>query len=78
MRNLKREFLSSNAFCKRREINDESRKKSQIDVFIVVILILRIVFSRNYLVIFVALILLVLVFVVLVFVVVTFSLRTRI
>jgi hypothetical protein len=77
MRDFKREFSSSNDSCERREIDDESRKESQIDVFVAVILSLRTVFSLNHLAVFVVLALVVLVFVVLVFVVVAFSLRTR-
>jgi Flp pilus assembly protein TadB len=77
MRDFKREFSSSKDSCERREIDDESRKESQVDVFIAIILLLRIVFSLNHLAIFVVLAFVVLVFVALVFVVVAFSLRAR-
>jgi hypothetical protein len=76
MKDFKREFSSSKDSCKRREINNESRKKSQVDVFVAVILSLRAVFSLNHFVVFVAFVLVVLVFVVLVFVVVAFSLSS--
>jgi Ca2+/Na+ antiporter len=72
MRDFKREFLSSKDSCERREIDDESRRESQVDVFVAVILLLRTVFSLNHLAVFVALAL-----VALVFVVVVFSLRAR-
>jgi hypothetical protein len=77
MKDFKREFSSSKNFCERREIDDESRRESQVDVFIAVILSLRTAFSLNHLAVFVALAFVALVFVVLVFVVVAFSLRTR-
>jgi predicted membrane protein len=48
MKDFRREFSSSNDFCERRKIDDESRRESQIDVFVVIILFLKIVFSLNY------------------------------
>jgi predicted membrane protein len=48
MRDFKWEFSSSNDSYKRRKIDDESQRKSQIDVFIVTILLLKIAFSLNY------------------------------
>jgi hypothetical protein len=77
MRDFKREFSSSNDSCERRKIDDESRREFQVDVFIVVILLLRIVFSLNHLVVSVVLALVVLVSIALVFVVAAFSLRVR-
>jgi hypothetical protein len=77
MRDFRREFSSSKDSCERKEIDDESRRESQVDVFVAVILFLKIAFSLNHLAVFVVLALIVLVFVVLVFVVVAFSLRTR-
>jgi uncharacterized membrane protein len=87
MRDFRREFSFSKDSCERNEIDDESRRESQVDVFIAVILSLRTVFSLNHLAVFVALALVVfvfvtlvfvaLVFVVLVFVVVAFFLRAR-
>jgi hypothetical protein len=77
MRDFRREFSSSKDSCERREIDDESRRESQVDVFVAVILFLRTVFSLNHLAVFVVLAFVVLVFVALVFVVVAFSLRAR-
>jgi hypothetical protein len=77
MRDFKREFSSSKDSCERKEINDESRKKSQVDVFIAVILFFRIIFLLNHLAIFVVLAFVALVFVAFIFDVVTFSLKTR-
>jgi hypothetical protein len=77
MRDFKREFSSSNDSCERREIDDEFRSESQVDVFVVIILSLRIVFSSNHLVVSVALALVALVSIAFVFVVAAFSLRIR-
>jgi hypothetical protein len=77
MRDFKREFSSSKDSCERRKIDDESRRESQVDVFVAIILLLRTVFSLNHLAVFVVLALVALVFVALVFVVVAFSLRAR-
>jgi Flp pilus assembly protein TadB len=77
MTNFRREFSSSKDSCDRKEIDDESRRESQVDVFIAVILSLRAAFSLNHLAVFVTFAFVVLVFVVLVFVVVAFSLRAR-
>jgi hypothetical protein len=77
MRDFKREFSSSKDFCERRKIDDESRRESQIDVFIAIILLSRSAFSLNHLAVFVALAFVVFVFIALVFVVVAFSLRAR-
>jgi Flp pilus assembly protein TadB len=77
MKDFKREFSFSKDSCEHREINDESRRESQVDVFIVVILFFRIVFSSNHLTVFVVFIFVALVFVVLVSVLVAFFLRAK-
>jgi type IV secretory pathway TrbL component len=77
MKDFKREFSSSKDSCERKEIDDESRREFQVDVFIAVILSLRAAFSLNHLAVFVVLVFVALVFVALVFVVVAFSLRAR-
>jgi hypothetical protein len=77
MRDFRRRFSSSKDSCERKRIDDESRRESQVDVFIAVILLLRTVFSLNHLAVFVALAFVALVFVVFVSIVVAFSLRVR-